>query len=193
MEMRKTLANILNFAYLDIASWFGSLWSWLLTGGAILGGVTLALVQKYLVRDLAFIPWLILAILCDTVTGYMLANRRYKADPAKYAKPSGLTLKEKLAGKLTAITVTLILLNIITNFEISGIPAQQSFIDIPIFGYEFDLNIFKAIYYSGATYLIFAEAKSTIRNLRAMGYNTISTRVDEALEKITGEGDKDHV
>lgn len=189
MEMKKALMNIFNFAIMDAGAWFTSLWSGLLGSSALIGGFLLALMQKYLVRDLAFIPWLILIITLDTISGYRLARKRFKEDPLNSPEPTRQTLREKLAGKATAVTISLILLNILTNFEINGLPAQNAFVDIKLFGLEFDLNVFKIIYFTGAVYMIFAEAKSTIRNLRALGYNLFPKKIDEIINKVTGDNE----
>lgn len=185
--MKKAFFNILNFALADAAAWFGGLWSGLLGVASLTGGFALAFIQKYLVRDLAFIPWLVLVVTLDTITGYQLARKKWKENPELNPKPTGQTLKERLAGKSLAIVVVLVLLNVITNYEISGLPAQQAFLNIPIFGYKLDLNVFKVIYFSGATYMIFAEAKSTIRNVRALGYNLFPKKLDSTLDKFTGD------
>lgn len=185
--MRKSLLSILQFTIADFASWFGTLWSWVVASGAILGGVILTLIQKYLIQDIAFLPWLIIAVGCDTWAGWNLAKKKYLADPLTYPKPTWATLREKLAGKLTAIMITLITLNFITNFEINGLPAQKAFTDFSAFGWNFDLNIFKVVYFTGATFMIIVEAKSTIKNLRASGYNYFSDKLDDALDKVTGD------
>lgn len=193
MEMKKAFLNILNYAIADAHGWFNGLWSGFIAASSIAGGVLLALIQKYLVRDLAFIPWLVLVVTLDTITGYQLARKKWKDDPVLNQKPTGQTLREKLGGKSLAIVVTLVLLNVITNYEISGLPAQQAFVNIPLFGYRLDLNVFKAIYFSGATYMIFAEAKSTIRNMRQLGYNLFPKKLDDTLDKFTGENEGNNV
>lgn len=190
MEMKKAFYNILNFALADAVSWFTSLWGSFIAIAAFVGGVILAIVQKYLIRDLAFIPWLLIVITLDTITGYRLAKKRWREDPAKYPMPTNQMLRERVGGKLVAVSITLILLNGITNFEINGLPAQQQFIDLELFGWQFDLNVFKVIYFTGAAYMFFAEAKSVIRNIRSLGYNLISTKLDDTLEKFTGKKDE---
>lgn len=185
--MKKALLNIVNFAYADVAAWFTTLWSGFIAGASVVGGVLLALIQKYLVRDLAFLPWLIVIIFADTVAGYRLAKKKWRENPTQNPQPTGQVLKEKLAGKFTAVSIALVMLNVLTNFEISGIPAQLSFVDIHLLGTEFDFNVFKAIYFSGATYLIFIEAKSTVRNLKGLGYNIIPKGVTDLIDKVTGK------
>lgn len=185
--MRKAILNILNFALLDATAWFTTLWSGFLGTAAVIGGLILALVQKYLFRDLAFIPWLILVIVLDTVTGYKVAKKKHLESPLLYPKPTNQTLREKLGGKATAVVISLILLNIMTNFEINGLPAQNAMVDLKIFGYEFDLNVLKIIYFSGAVYMIFAEAKSVRRNLSELGYNMFPKKVDDTIDKFTGD------
>ena len=183
--MKKALLNVLSFAMADAATWFTTLWSGAIGFLALGGGFVLALVQKYLIRDLAFLPWLIVIITLDTISGYRLAKKRWRENPEKYPEPTNQLLREKLGGKAVAITIALVMLNVLTNFEVSGLPAQQSFVNIPLFGYEFDLNVFKVIYFSGAVYLIAIEAKSTIRNLSALGYNIFPKKVIDLVDKVT--------
>lgn len=183
--MKKAFLNIISFAWADVGAWFTTLFSGILAGLSLGGGFVLALSKKYLVRDPSFIPWLILVVTLDTISGYRLAKKKYREDPINNPEVTMQTLREKLGGKAVAIGVSLVLLNAITNFEINGLPAQNSFIDLPIFGYNIDLNVFKLIYFTGACYMIFAEAKSTIKNIRGLGYNLFSSKLDKTLDQFT--------
>lgn len=187
--MKKTIYNICHYAVMDVLSWFTTLWGPVSAFAALGAGVLLSLFQKYLFRDLAFLPWLLIAISLDTWAGYLLAKKKWKADPANNEEPTGRTLKERVGGKLVAVVIVLFSLNLLTNFEINGLPAQSQFIDIPLFGYQIDLNVFKVIYFTGAAFMIIMEVKSIFRNIRALGYNFVPDSVNDALDKITGENE----
>jgi len=191
MEMKKAIANIFAYAYGDVLAWFTTLWGPIAGFAALFCGVALSLFQKYLFRDLAFLPWLLIAISLDTWAGYLLAKKKWKSDPVNNVEPTGRTLKEKVGGKLVAIVIILCALNLLTNFELNGLPAQTQFIDIPLFGYKIDLNVFKVIYFTGASFMIIMEVKSIFRNVRALGYNFVPKTINDTLEKFTGnEEDK---
>ena len=187
MEMKKAVVNIFVSTGLYASNWVNFLSDWFTGLVSIIAGIIWSIFKKYLIKDVSFIPWLLIMVAADTWAGWKAASKKHKENPELHPKPTMATLKEKLAGKMTSITIILVVLNGLTNFELNGQPAQMSFIDVQLLGLSFDLNVFKSIWFAGCLSLIAMEARSAIRNVNESGTRFANTKLNEWLNRLVGK------
>lgn len=186
MEMKKTSLNMLSSMAIYVDNWFTFLGDKTIATISIVAGVIWSILTKYLIQDVTFLPWMLVLIGTDTIAGWRAASKKHRDDPINNPRPSGAVLREKLGGKLLSTMTIIAMLNGLTHFEVNGVEIQLAFTDISLAGMTFDLNVFNSIWSAGCISLMGLEARSTIRNVNEAGGKFANSKINEWLNKITG-------
>lgn len=150
-------------------------------------GTTLGeLFRTYIWHDLSILPFLAIVVVMDAVAGFRAAKYLNKKDPDNYEKATWQTFRERLASKATSYVIALTTLNVMTQFKVNGVRAQDQLTNLNLAGYELNLPLLQGLHFTILCFFIYHEGRSVARNLKVTGFRFFNLRTETELDKILG-------